>query len=66
MRVCAETLRVLRGFSEREINKATGLSRRIIRQIRHNGQVKSNTMQRILDFLTRTLKAGGRGRALRL
>jgi hypothetical protein len=48
-----ETLRALRDFSEREINKVTGLSRRIIRRIRHDGQVKPSTMQRILDFLTR-------------
>ena len=59
----AETLRVLRGFSEREINKATGLSRRIIRRIRNEGQVKYSTMQRITDFLVRKLKADGAGRA---
>jgi len=49
----AETLRQLSRFSEREINKATGLSRRIIRRVRHQGQVKRSTMQRIIDFLTR-------------
>jgi hypothetical protein len=47
-----ETLRELDGFSEREINEDTRLSRRIIRRIRHEGQVKSSTMQRIIDFLT--------------
>ena len=36
-----ETLRTLTDFSERGINKATGLSRRIIRRIRHQGQVKT-------------------------
>jgi hypothetical protein len=53
----SETLRALGDLSEREINKATGLSRRIVRHIRHNGQVKPSTMQRITDFLTRTSKA---------
>jgi hypothetical protein len=48
-----ETLRALANFSEREIYKSTGLSRRIIRQIRHHGQVKPSTMQRIMDFLNR-------------
>lgn len=46
-----ETLRALDDLSEREINKGTGLSRRIIRRIRHKGQVKLTTMQRITDFL---------------
>jgi hypothetical protein len=55
-----ETLRALGDFSEREINKATGLSRRIIRHIRHEGQVKPSTMQRITDFLARKLRAHGR------
>ena len=58
-----ETLRALDDFSEREINKATGLSRRIIRRIRHEGQVKPSTMQRITDFLARKLEADGQGRA---
>jgi hypothetical protein len=49
-----ETLRALAGFSEREIRKATGLARRIIRHIRHKGQVKPSTMQRIFDFLNKT------------
>ena len=64
-RVTADTeiLRALGHFSEREINKATGLSRRIIRHIRHGGQVKPATMQRISDFLAGQLKADGRGRA---
>lgn len=52
-----ETLRALSDFSEREINKETGLSRRIIRRIRHQGPVKFSTMQRITDFLTRKLEA---------
>jgi len=46
-----ETLRDLADFSEREINKATGLSRRIIRRIRHQGQVKPGTMQKLYKFL---------------
>jgi hypothetical protein len=49
----AEILRALGSFSEREINKATGFSRRIIRRIRHNGQVKPTTLRKITDFLTR-------------
>ena len=55
----AETLRALADFSEREIHKETGLSRRIIRRIRHRGQVKPSTMQRITDFLTRTSETNG-------
>jgi transcriptional regulator with XRE-family HTH domain len=51
-----ETLRQLAGLSEREINRGTGLSRRIIRHIRHGAQVKPSTMQRITDFLTRELE----------
>jgi hypothetical protein len=61
--VDSETLLALGGFSDREIHKGTGLSRRIIRRIRHHGQVKPNTMQRITDFLARKLKAAGRSRA---
>jgi hypothetical protein len=49
-----ETLLALADFSEREISKATGLARRIIRHIRHKGQVKPSTMQRIFDFLNKT------------
>ena len=49
----SETLRALAVFSEREINKATGLSRRIIRRIRHQYQVKCSTMRKIDDFLRR-------------
>ena len=55
-----ETLRALSDFSEREIHEGTGLSRRIIRRIRHDGQVKPSTMKRIIHFLTRKLKADGR------
>jgi hypothetical protein len=51
-----ETLRALNDFSEREIHKGSGLSRQIIRHIRHSGQVKPRTMQRITDFLTRIQK----------
>jgi hypothetical protein len=58
-----ETLRALDDFSEREINKGTGLSRTIIRHIRHDGQVKPTTMKRITDFLARNLDADGQGRA---
>src|SRR5215470_16623714 len=46
-----ETRRVLTDCSERAIHAGTGLSRRIIRQIRHGGPVKPSTMQRIVDFL---------------
>jgi hypothetical protein len=59
----SETLLALGDFSEREIHTGTGLSRRIIRHIRHDGQVKPSTMQRITDFLARTIKSAGRGRA---
>jgi hypothetical protein len=59
----SETLKALSGFSEREINKGTGLSRRIIRHIRHEGQVKASTMQRITNFLSRKLKPDDQGRA---
>jgi hypothetical protein len=53
----SETLRALGDCSEPEIHEGTGLSRRIIRRIRHDGQVKPRTMQRITDFLTRKSKA---------
>ena len=46
-----EVLRGLSEFSEREVNKETGLARRIIRRIKHGGRVKRSTMQRITDFL---------------
>ena len=52
-----ETLHALSDSSEREIHKGTGLSRRIIRRIRHGGQVKTSTMQKITDFLAGKLKA---------
>jgi hypothetical protein len=58
-----ETLSALDDFSEREINEETGLSRRIVRRIRHQGQVKPSTMQRITDFFARTLKAEDSDRA---
>lgn len=58
-----ETLHALSDFSERELHKGTGLSRRIIRRIRHDGQVKPSTMQRITDFLARKLDADSQGRA---
>lgn len=58
------TLRALGNFSERVIHKGTGLSRRIIRNIRHHGQVKPSTMQRITDFLARKLEADGQFHAL--
>jgi hypothetical protein len=47
-----EVLRDLNRFSERDINSGTGLSRRIIRHVRHGGQVKRSTMQKITDFLS--------------
>lgn len=59
----SETLRALGNFSEREINKAIGLSRRIIRRIRHKRQVKPSTLQKITDFLPRTVQAGGQSQA---
>jgi hypothetical protein len=59
-----DVLRALEEFSEREINRRTGLSRRIIRSIRHGGRVKRNTMQRITDLLHTHTKANGQGRAL--
>ena len=51
-----EILKQLEAFSEREINTATGLSRRIIRHIRHEGRVKRSTMQRVMNFLSTTTK----------
>lgn len=55
-----ETLRRLNDdFSEREIHNGTGLSRRIIRHIRHGGHVKASTMQKMRDFLSRKLEAYG-------
>jgi len=59
----AETLRALGDLSEREISEATRLSRRIIRRIRHEGQVKASTMKRITDFLAGQLRADGQDRA---
>jgi hypothetical protein len=59
-----EILRDLSMFSERETNTGTGLSRRIIRHIRHGGQVKDSTMQKIIDFLSREGKTDGQGRAV--
>lgn len=58
-----EILRAMADFSEREIHKGTGLSRRIIRHIRHDGQVKASTMRRITDFLTGESNADDQGRA---
>jgi hypothetical protein len=58
-----ETLRALADFSEREIRKATGLARRIIRHIRHKGQVRPSTLQRIVDFLSKP-KTDRQGRAV--
>jgi hypothetical protein len=58
-----ETLRALDDFSERKVNEGTGLSRRIIRRIKHEGQVKPSTMQKITDFLARKLKPDDQGRA---
>ena len=61
-----EVLRGLSEFSEREVNKETGLARRIIRHIKHGGRVKRSTMQRITDFLGKEIKTDGQGRALLL
>jgi len=47
-----ETLRQLVRFSERQIRAGTGLSRVTIRLIRHGGQAKPSTMQRITSFLS--------------
>jgi hypothetical protein len=46
-----ETLRKLSHFTERVINTATGLSRRIIRHVKHGGQLKSSTLEKITNFL---------------
>jgi hypothetical protein len=48
----AETLRQLTRYSERQIKAGTGLRRDTIRLIRHGGQVKPGTMQRITNFLS--------------
>jgi len=47
----AETLRLLAGFSEREIAVGTGLHRKPIRLFRHGGTVTRRTYQRIRTFL---------------
>ena len=57
------TLRQLVNFSEREIARGSGLSRRIIRRVRHGGQVKPGTMQRIADLLTRKSETDEHGHA---
>jgi hypothetical protein len=57
------TLRALGTFSERDIHKGTGLSRRIIRQIRHGGRVKPSTMRKTTDFLNRKSETDGQGRS---
>jgi hypothetical protein len=48
----AETLRQRTRYSERQIKAGTGLRRDTIRLIRHGGQVKPGTMQRITNFLS--------------
>jgi len=59
----AETLRQLTRYSERQIRAGTGLRRDTIRLIRHGGQVKPSTMQRITNFLSRKLKPDDQSRA---
>lgn len=59
-----DVLRALGEFSEREINRRTGLSRRIIRSIRHGGRVKRSTLQRATDLLRNNANPNGLGRAL--
>jgi hypothetical protein len=59
----AETLRQLTRYSERQIRAETQLGRDTVRLIRHGGQVKPNTMQRITNFLSRKLKPDDHGRA---
>jgi hypothetical protein len=46
-----ETLRLLAGFSERQIRQATGVRRDTIRLIRHGKPVKRSTYQKIVAFL---------------
>ena len=58
-----ETLRQLAWYSERQIRAGTGLGRDTVRLIRHGGQVKPGTVQRITNFLSRKLKPDDQGRA---
>jgi hypothetical protein len=58
-----EILRQLTRYSERQIRAETGLRRDTIRLIRHGGQAKPSTMQRITIFLSRKLKPDDQGRA---
>jgi hypothetical protein len=46
-----ETLRQLASFSERQIEKGTGVHRDTIRQIRHGKGVKRSTYEKVIRFL---------------
>ena len=46
-----ETLRLLKQFSEREIEKETRLHRSRVRLLRHGGAVTPRTYQKIKSFL---------------
>jgi hypothetical protein len=47
----SEIIRKLAGLSEREIARGTGLHRKVIRTIRHGGQVRTSTFKRVLAYL---------------
>ena len=47
----SETLRLLKHFSEREIEKATGLHRSKIRLLRHGGTLTQRTYEKLQSFL---------------
>ena len=51
-----ETLRQLPAFSEREIEKETGLHRTTIRRFRHGGAVTRKTYEKIVHFLAVHMK----------
>jgi len=53
------TISFLAKFSERAIQKATGLERRTIRLIRHGDLVKAATFQKIADFRRETENRAG-------
>lgn len=50
----AETLRLLKLFSEREIEAGTGLHRSRVRLLRHGGTVTRKTYEKIQSFLRAT------------
>jgi len=52
-----ETLRQLASFSERQIEKGTGVHRDTIRLIRHGKGVKRSTYEKVINFLRENVRA---------